>query len=109
MAQQVQTTTTDDIDGTKAVETVRFAIDGADYEIDLNRRNAKSLRKTLEEYISAGRKVRRSALAAGKASKPRRSSPAELKAIRQWAKDNGVSVADRGRISADVIAQYGDR
>jgi hypothetical protein len=37
VAQKVQTLFIDDIDGSAAEDTVRFALDGTDYEIDLSR------------------------------------------------------------------------
>jgi len=52
-------TITDDIDGTEARTTVRFALDGVDYEIDLSEANAKALREALQPYVAAGRVVRR--------------------------------------------------
>ena len=53
MAQKIQTLFIDDIDGSEAEGTVRFALDGADYEIDLNARHAAALRKALAKYIDA--------------------------------------------------------
>jgi len=35
-------------------------------------------------------------------------SPEEMTRIRNWAKENGMEVADRGRIAADVIKAYED-
>ena len=49
----------DDVDGSKASETITFAIDGAEYEIDLNTQNAQKLRDALEGYVSKARKVSR--------------------------------------------------
>ncbi len=40
MAQKIQTLFIDDIDGSEAEGTVRFALDGAEYEIDLNAKHA---------------------------------------------------------------------
>ena len=40
VAQKIQTLFIDDIDGSEAEGTVRFALDGAEYEIDLNAKNA---------------------------------------------------------------------
>jgi hypothetical protein len=46
MAQKVQVLLVDDLDGSKATETVAFGLDGASYEIDLSTRNASKLRQT---------------------------------------------------------------
>ena len=56
MAQKIQTLFIDDLDGTQAEGTVRFALDGAHYEIDLNTVHAKELRTTLARYTEAGRR-----------------------------------------------------
>jgi nucleoid-associated protein Lsr2 len=57
MATKVLTTLQDDIDGSAAVETVRFALDGVEWEIDLSERNANRLRNSLGVFIAHGRKV----------------------------------------------------
>ena len=44
MAQKVQTLFIDDIDGSAAEGTVRFGLDGKEYEIDLNAEHAQQLR-----------------------------------------------------------------
>ena len=41
MAQKIQTLLIDDLDGSEAEGTVRFGLDGADYEIDLNAEHAQ--------------------------------------------------------------------
>jgi hypothetical protein len=53
MAQKVQTLFIDDLDGSEAEGTVRFGLDGAEYEIDLNAQHAGALRKALARYIDA--------------------------------------------------------
>ena len=104
MAQRVQYMLVDDIDGTEAVESVSFSLDGVSYEIDLTAANAKKLRNDLAAWVgharrSGGRKSSRKGGAAGQ----RRS---DLSAVRQWARKNGNQVSDRGRISADILAAY---
>jgi hypothetical protein len=47
VAQKIQTLFIDDIDGSEAEGTVRFALDGADYEIDLNAKHAEALRQAV--------------------------------------------------------------
>src|SRR6201986_3183876 len=56
VAQKIQTLFIDDIDGSEAEGTVRFALDGAEYEIDLNAKNANALRKALSRYVEAARR-----------------------------------------------------
>jgi hypothetical protein len=60
MAQKVHVILEDDLDGSEASETIRFGLDGSQYEIDLNNDNAKEFRKTLERYASAGRRIKQS-------------------------------------------------
>src|SRR6476659_3573698 len=57
VARQTSVTLLDDIDGSRAAETVVFGIDGASYQIDLSKRNAASLRKALTEFVENGRRV----------------------------------------------------
>ncbi len=54
MARQQSVTLVDDLDGGKAAETVRFGLDGALYEIDLSKRNANALRKSLSDFVDHG-------------------------------------------------------
>ena len=113
MAQQTTITYLDDIDGSKASETVEFALDGAQYSIDLSTKNAKALRKVVAEFIEHARPIKPSKLGAAgsgrrtsQARPTARNSRADVAALRAWAVDNGIEVAPRGRISGDVRAQY---
>ena len=58
MAQKIQTLFIDDIDGGEADGTVRFSLDGTEYEIDLNARHTEELHKVLANYVAHGRKIR---------------------------------------------------
>lgn len=90
----------DDLDGSAAAETVRFALDGAEYEIDLADGNAEELRNALAPYVNAGRRH-------GKA--PARTSSAsgiDAKTVRRWAVENGIEVGTMGRVPTDVVKQY---
>jgi hypothetical protein len=101
VATKVVTTLQDDIDGSTAVETVRFALDGVEWEIDLSERNANRLRNSLSDFIAHGRKVggRRRTL-----TSPR--SQVDTKAVRRWAQANGIELNNRGRIPIDVMERY---
>ena len=106
MAQKIQTLFIDDLDGSQAEGTVRFALDGAHYEIDLNAVHAEKLRTALARYTQAARKVtgstRRPARNTGKAA----ANGLSTTEIRDWAKANGVDIKERGRVPADVIAKF---
>ncbi len=108
MAQKVHIVLEDDIDGGDAAETVSFGLDGTSYEIDLNEDNASGLREVLSTYVGHARKVgsgRRTRRSAGSSSTPASGGPS-AKEVREWARDNGHSVPDRGRIPADVREAY---
>ena len=57
VAQKIQTVFIDDLDGSQAEGTVRFGLDGAEYEIDLNAEHAEALRDALARYVQAARRV----------------------------------------------------
>ena len=48
VAREVTERLIDDLDGGAAVETVTFALDGANYELDLSKKNAGAFRKVLD-------------------------------------------------------------
>ena len=103
MAQRLRTLYVDDLDGSEAEGTVRFSLDGAQYEIDLNAAHATELRDALAPYVEAGRKVpRRTGRNRGKAAARRASS----NEVRDWARTNGVEIKNRGRVPADVVTKF---
>ena len=109
MAQKIQTLFIDDIDGGAAEGTVRFALDGTDYEIDLNAKHSEELRSALGKYVSHARKVggsgRRAGRAAGRAGRGA-GSALNTTEIRTWAREQGYDIKDRGRVPADLVAKY---
>jgi len=106
MAQRIQTIFVDDLDGSEAAGTVRFGVDGTDYEIDLSAAHAKALGEALEKYIAAGRKVGSSAARRPGRSRRTANSGPDSAAVRAWAKSRGIKVSDRGRIPTEVIAKF---
>lgn len=103
MAQKTIVQFTDDVDGGEASETVTFALDGVNYEIDLSADNATKLRAAVAPYQSAGR--RQAAGARGNVRR-NRSRDYDPKAVRAWAGAKGIDVPPRGRIPGVVIDQY---
>lgn len=95
---------TDDLDGGKADRTVSFGFDGVTYEIDLSKRNAAALEKTLKPYVQNARKVRQRIRRGRQAASTRNRS--DLAQVREWARSNGYEVSDRGRIPAAVREAY---
>lgn len=108
MAQKVQIVLFDDIDGGDANETVQFTLDGTAYEIDLSTKNAGALRDTFATYVAAARKAGRGSGAGRRRAVPSGSGDSRQRAgeIRTWAKQRGLKVSERGRVSAAIVAKY---
>jgi nucleoid-associated protein Lsr2 len=102
MARRPSVTLQDDLDGTPAQETLRFAISGAEYEIDLSSKNAARLRAQMAPFIEHARKAGKMPRRAVRTAASRRRS----REIRAWAQAQGISLSERGRIPANVAAQY---
>jgi hypothetical protein len=120
MAQKVVVSLVDDLDSSEADETVEFGLDGATYEIDLSDANAAALRDRLADYVaharrSGGRRRSSSSAAASSSSGSRRASGSggraavdreQNQAIREWARKQGMTVSERGRIPSEVSEAY---
>jgi Lsr2 len=106
MAQKVHIVLEDDLDGTAATETVSFGLDGKTYEIDLNDKNAGKLRDALAQYVGAGRSVGSATRRARRSSTGSTSLGPSAREVRDWARSNGHTVPDRGRIPADVRSAF---
>lgn len=107
MARRVHVTLVDDFDGTEAAETVVFSLDGVHYEIDLSETNAARLREELGPWVESARRV------GGRRQTGRRGSSGtstergqELARVRQWGRENGYQVGERGRISPKLEEAY---
>jgi hypothetical protein len=111
VAQQVETRLVDDLDGSEADETVTFALEGRQYEIDLSADNAAKLRDALAAFVGVARRGdggrRRSP--APRAARPAAGDREHTAAVREWARQNGHQVSDRGRIPNAVIEAYEQR
>ncbi|MFI7024585.1 MULTISPECIES: histone-like nucleoid-structuring protein Lsr2 [unclassified Micromonospora] len=114
MARKVITVLTDDLDGGKADRTVEFSLDGVSYTIDVSDENAGVLRKALDPFINAGRRLGRGSADTGRG--PRRVTAAapgmnreQNRAIREWAVSNGYKISERGRIPVEVVEAYKNR
>ncbi|MDJ0362460.1 Lsr2 family protein [Rhodococcus sp. H29-C3] len=112
MAKRVTTQLVDDIDGSviddESGETIEFAVNGVEYVIDLKAKNATEFHRKLDYYIEhstrvGGRKRKPSpAGATAKTGTPATRDPAQTRAIRQWAADEGYEISERGRIPAAI-------
>ena len=112
MAQRTVVQLTDDLDG-KAIaegkgETVRFAVDGQDYEIDLGEKNAQALRDIVSKYAAAGRRVGGGSRGGRSRSTPARGGNRDYdpKAVRAWAEAQGLEVSQRGRVPSDLVTKF---
>ncbi|WP_374196987.1 Lsr2 family protein [Pimelobacter sp. 30-1] len=109
MAQKVNIILVDDIDGSDASQTVAFGLDGSNYEIDLNDKNANALREALAAYVGHARKVGRGGAGGakrGRGAAAAAAGGASAKEVREWARANGHDVPERGRIPSDVREAY---
>jgi hypothetical protein len=84
-------------------ETVSFAVDNAAYEIDVCSAHAKELHEIFSTYIEHARR-----LSGGVRRRKTRSGPGRERSseIRQWARERGEKVSERGRIPASIIQEY---
>ncbi len=110
MAQKVMLI--DDLDGSQGAETIRYTVDGQEYEIDLSEKNAKRFRDALKEFIDVSREVEQPpALTLAPARTTRRQSSggsgrADIPQIRAWAESQGMDVSARGRVKKEIIDAY---
>ncbi len=110
MAKTIITRTTDDLDGSEGALEVSFAYEGVHYTIDLTKKNKAAFEKVLKPYLAAATKEsarprRESRRAASRAAGTR----SDLAEIRAWAKQKGMKVSDRGRVSREVTEAYDAR
>jgi nucleoid-associated protein Lsr2 len=106
MAQKVQTLFVDDLDSSEADDTVRFGLDGTDYEIDLNAKHAQALRDALAPYVHAARRTGGGARRPARGVRRTSASGLDVTEVREWAKAQGIEVKDRGRVPAELVAKF---
>lgn len=116
MAQKTKVILIDDVEGGEADETVTFALDGVSYEIDLTSERAAQLRDALAPWVGHARKAggrsgasgsgRRAARSTGSSGSGSTGSGVDTAAVREWARENGHTVSERGRISGAVLEAY---
>ncbi|MEJ2861104.1 histone-like nucleoid-structuring protein Lsr2 [Actinomycetospora flava] len=119
MAQKVVVSLVDDLDQSEADETVEFGLDGATYEIDLSDANASALRDKLADYVAHARRSGGRRKSSASAASTATAAPASRRgggraavdreqnqAIREWARKQGMTVSERGRIPSEVSEAY---
>lgn len=103
MAREIRVILTDDIDGSADARTVEFSLDKSDYSIDLSPANVAKLEEALAPFIANAERASRRRPRKAAAPRGRQGGSAP---IREWARANGFTVSDRGRVPAEVIAAY---
>ena len=106
MAQKIQTLFVDDLDGSEAEGTVRFGLDGTEYEIDLNAEHAQVLRDALARYVHAARRAGSSARRPARGGRRASAGGVDSTEVREWAKAQGIDVKDRGRVPAELVVMF---
>lgn len=113
MAQQTILELVDDLDGGQADESVAFALDGVEFVIDLSAANAARLRDTLAEYVGHARRTggRTTRGRAGRNGSTNGSNGSgnrkpDVQAVREWARSQGETVADRGRVPQTLLTRF---
>jgi hypothetical protein len=111
MAKKTIVELTDDLDGSSAAETLVFGLDGANFEIDLSEANAIRLRDALADFVGAARRVKNTtkgspAWAVTRTQVRPGGNATQNRAIRSWARGNGLEIADRGRVPEEIIRKY---
>ena len=111
MAQKMQVLLTCDLeDGEKpASQTIGFSMEGTAYEVDLCDKHAKQMRDGMAPFVTAGRRATSGRGAGGRRVRSSGSTAADRERtaeIRAWARKKGLKVSERGRLSADVVAQF---
>jgi len=110
MAQQTTVRFVDGLDGSEASGTFDFSLDGRSYQIDLWTTTPRSSVassppiSTLPERPAAV--VAEGSTADHGRGEAARSNREETAALRQWARENGHQVSERGRIPKSVIEAY---
>jgi hypothetical protein len=105
VAQQTILELVDDLDGGRADETVAFALDGVEFVIDLSAANAARLRDTLAEFVGHARRTG-GRTTRGRASGGASNGKPDVQAVRAWARSQGETVADRGRVPQTLLTRF---
>ncbi|MFE9500575.1 Lsr2 family protein [Streptomyces collinus] len=105
MAQKTITIYTDDLTGEEAQDaaTHTLALDGVVYEIDLGPDSYDNLLEAIAPFTRVGRRVGSPRRSAGRRKD---ATATDTAAIREWARENGFEVNERGRVPAALRDAY---
>jgi Lsr2 len=99
----------DDLDGDPADGTIELGLDGHTYEIDLSKPNTDRLHELLAPFVQAARRTRSRGPARRRRSAAAAPAPVDREqnqAMREWARQRGMKVADRGRVPVEIRDAY---
>lgn len=116
MAQKVQVVLTCDLDeeDVPAASTVQFGYDGYSYAFELCEQHLEEFNEVMQQYVASARladgprRRRRTATTAPAAGPRPRRGGGDTPAIRDWARANGYTVSERGRIPLNIRSAYED-
>lgn len=83
----------DDLDGAEGADEFHFSVGPKRYQIDLSEKNREAFERAIAKFIE-------------KATLKEATGDGEMTKIRKWAKENGLKVNDKGRVSKDVVERY---
>ncbi len=106
MAQKIQVLLIDDLDGGEAEGTVRFGLDGVEYEIDLSAEHAGALRRALAPFVGAARRSPAAGRRPARGGRRAGAGGLDTTEVREWARAQGIEVKDRGRVPAGVVTRF---
>lgn len=111
MARELVTLYSDDVTGQPGtdIEEVVYAVGGAVLECDMSGETKKRFDEALAPYTSVSRRrgpFRATPQATASAARKPTIDREQNQAIRDWAKRNGLTVSDRGRIPAEIVDRY---
>ena len=107
MARQINIELVDDIDGTPLgddAQVIEFAVNGAEYTIDLSPENADKFFQAMAPYIDNAERLSPSGRRTTQRSKVEKANDSRI--VRDWARNNGYTVSDRGRIPKQVFDDF---
>ena len=90
----------DDVDGGEADRTVTFSLDGTGYEIELSQANIERLTTAMQPFIDKARKTK------GAKGPSSAKSGVDTAQVREWAREQGLPISDRGRVPAEILDAY---
>lgn len=102
MATKTVTMLVDDLDGSVADRTVEIELDGVRYELDLSTAHQHEMMRDLARWTAVARRTGGDA-----AATPRFTETAvDPRAVREWARSNGIDVPAGRRVPREVVEQF---